>query len=481
MNTTRHEEEVIERKGHSFARTAVTDRSGSRTLEYFIPTFSPKKGNPAAMWGHKAHGSLDARDGRVAGRRLEEPMKTLRIAFSLLAVALIATGASFAFHHGGVAECIGCHSMHSGNQLAPSLLIGIDQSSTCLSCHIGDGGYHVATEATLVDDDGEYPLNLSPGGDFAYMKKDYSWSTGWGGPNVELGQTHGHNIIADDYGYVEDTENSDAPGGTFDADKLHCTSCHDPHGKYRRLADDTIVTTGKPIANSGSYDNSPPPTSEQAVGTYRLLAGKAYDAGSSITFDMDPFAAVVTSSYNRSEATTQTRVGYGKGIADWCTQCHDGMHTNTAPLLVHPVDQNIGSDIKGIYDLYQGSGDMGGQTSTAYLSLVPFAEDGKTYAQLATAADKDDNNLAGPATSDDVTCLSCHRAHASGFEYAVRWNPESELIVEGGKWPGNDNGSSSSYARGRTEAEMQQAYYDRPPDTFATYQRSLCNKCHAKD
>jgi hypothetical protein len=30
-------------------------------------------------------------------------------------------------------------------------------------------------------------------------------------------------------------------------------------------------------------------------------------------------------------------------------------------------------------------------------------------------------------------------------------------------------------------AETNAAYYDRPVTKFATYQRVLCNKCHAKD
>ena len=35
--------------------------------------------------------------------------------------------------------------------------------------------------------------------------------------------------------------------------------------------------------------------------------------------------------------------------------------------------------------------------------------------------------------------------------------------------------------RGRLAVETQAAYYDRPVTAFATYQRVLCNKCHAKD
>ena len=48
--------------------------------------------------------------------------------------------------------------------------------------------------------------------------------------------------------------------------------------------------------------------------------------------------------------------------------------------------------------------------------------------------------------------------------------------------PGTDTTSTvPQFARGRLGAETQAAYYDRPVTAFASYQRVLCNKCHAKD
>jgi hypothetical protein len=84
-------------------------------------------------------------------------------------------------------------------------------------------------------------------------------------------------------------------------------------------------------------------------------------------------------------------------------------------------------------------------------------------------------------------CLSCHRAHASGFLDMLRWEQEYEFItkVVGGvtSYGGTDVApTDNALSRGRTNAEKQASYYDRPAGTFfATYQRVLCNKCHAKD
>ena len=114
--------------------------------------------------------------------------------------------------------------------------------------------------------------------------------------------------------------------------------------------------------------------------------------------------------------------------------------------------------------------------------LVPFIENTGNYGTLASHAKNDDTYLAGPASSDRVACLSCHRAHATGWEYGLRWNMEGEFMVYNSLYPGTDTTPTvPQFARGRTGAETQAAYYDRPVTKFASYQRVLCNKCHAKD
>ena len=81
-----------------------------------------------------------------------------------------------------------------------------------------------------------------------------------------------------------------------------------------------------------------------------------------------------------------------------------------------------------------------------------------------------------------MSCLSCHRSHASGWRHGLRWNADGEFTTYDGAYPGTDSTPSvPQFARGRTGGETQAAYYDRPVTQFASYQRVLCNKCHAKD
>ncbi|MGE5198842.1 MAG: hypothetical protein ACM3H9_04320, partial [Rhodospirillaceae bacterium] len=368
---------------------------------------------------------------------------------------------------------------------------GIDQSSACLTCHqnesdTGPSSYHVSTiDAKLGP--GMSPLHRSPGGDFGWVKKTYT-----AGTIVEDGETHGHNIVAADFNYVADAENTTAPGGTFSSSQLTCTSCHDPHSSARRLSDGTYRTginlgqTAQPIIGSGSYDNSAMPGAGEAVGVYRILRGLG-DNSQGVTFT-GVAIAVAPSTYNRTEAVTQTRVAYGASgqntWGNWCATCHPAMHSANG--YVHPVDESLGSFVAANYNAYVMSGALNGSASTSYSSLVPFAEGTGDIATLQAHAKNDNSYLNGPTSSDKVMCLSCHRAHASGMMYGLRFDIEYEFMTKGGMYIGSDNplvtgGRAANQHRGRTIAEWQAAYYDRPATQFASYQRVLCNKCHAKD
>jgi predicted CXXCH cytochrome family protein len=414
-------------------------------------------------------------------------MKKLKLIFVIVVGALLTMGmgsVAYAFHSGGVAECGGCHSMHAPKAGGTFLLLGIDQSSTCLNCHqhAGDTGpssYHVSTaEADMPA--GSPPLQQDPGGDFGWLKKTYTYTIR-GTATTEDGQTHGHNIIAADFNYVQDTDFTTAPGGTYPSSQLACTSCHDPHGQSRILPNGTYSRTGGAIIGSGSYASSPDPSTlqpGQAIGVYRLLwgSGAVVDGVTFTNF----VSAVAPDSYNRSEASTQTRVAYGLGWGTWCSTCHPDIHST--PPYTHPVDQALGSTVAEIYGEYVKSGDLTGTPSQSYLSLVPFAQNTTVFADLAANAVSDNSKLSGPTADAQVMCLSCHRPHASGWENALRWNMEGEFMVYNSQWPGIDTTPTvPQFARGRTSQETQAAYYQRAPTLFASYQRVLCNKCHAKD
>lgn len=424
------------------------------------------------------------------------------------AVIFAATGSALAFHDGGVAQCDGCHTMHNSSGNAKMtvnnlptgtanayLLQGSDASSTCLKCHSSGGaspsGYRIATYPTPAA--GVAPVQMTPGGDFSWVQKAYNWVTSRGTNGSSVAERHGHNVVASDFSYVADSKLTTSPGGNYPASSLACSSCHDPHGKYRIMdaAGTTVATTGKPISHSGSYGELP--TASEAVGAYRILGGSGYlpksmAASPGLAFANNVPIAVAPSTYNRSEATTETRVAYGQNMSEWCANCHAGLHNDAYPTnLRHPAGNGakFSTDIVANYNSYKASGDLTGTIATAYTSMVPFEEGTSDLATLASHAVNDGSQTGGASTSNNVMCLSCHRAHASGWDSMTRWNMKSDYLTIAGEYPATDataaDAKKGEYSQGRTKAEVTATYYGKPATTYATYQRSLCNKCHAKD
>ena len=121
------------------------------------------------------------------------------------------------------------------------------------------------------------------------------------------------------------------------------------------------------------------------------------------------------------------------------------------------------------YNSYVATGDFTGAQATAYTALVPFERQETDKTILAAAV----TSTAGPDASDNVMCLTCHRAHASAFNNITRWDMTHELLAEG--YPTAANLTAMG-------AVADAAYYGRDIAVdFGDYQRSLCNKCHVKD
>jgi hypothetical protein len=438
-------------------------------------------------------------------------MKFLKIAVAAL---LAAVGVNaYAFHSGGVAECEGCHSMHNsfdgttnvtGRTFAQGtggyLLKANDQSGACLNCH-GAGttlsSYHVSTEG-INPYDSSTPAQMTPGGDFSWLKKTMQFSIR-NAPTENPGERHGHNIVAVDFGYAADSTLTVAPGGTYPAGTFGCHSCHDPHGRYRRDAAGAQAATGLPIWNSGSYNSSANPIAGvSAVGVYRILGGAGYQPKSlsgSFSFANPAPDAVVASSYNRSEATAQTGIAYGFNTSEWCANCHTGMlqasYTSGMAGLRHPAGNgaDLTADVVANYNAWVRSGVMTNVTpGAAFSTLAPFEIGSQDYTVLKplarTAANYTAQYMPAATTSNNVSCLSCHRAHATGFESMLRFFYLNEFMTvadSGNAAIYDSNATEGKINYGYSQAQQQRAYYERPATVFGPYARSYCNKCHAKD
>ena len=397
--------------------------------------------------------------------------------FLAAAAGLLALSAApaMAFHDGGVANCAGCHSMHNSAEnpasvkviaadgsfgtvaAAPTenLLKGSDASSTCLNCHQGTvGSYHVFSTTAA---------NVKEGGDFGWLQKQYM--AGRTGTTPYAGDNAGHNIVAADFGLTVDATNATAPGSTlaYSSALLGCTSCHDAHGQVHN----GTAGGGKPAEVSGSYGDAIAPGETQA--NFRLLGDSDYEAGG---FDTDNFAFSNDAPIALANSSSGTKTRYGSGMSEWCANCHDAYYNNTpdAALSKHPTSVPLaanGYDVN--YNAYVATGDFTGVQATAYNDMVPFETGAVDQADLVAATV---NTTAGPVAGAQVMCLSCHRAHASAFNNAGRWDFTASLLAESANYVTAD------------DLSMTKAYYADGVAVDMTAnptQRSLCNKCHVQD
>jgi len=441
-------------------------------------------------------------------------MKLIKLSF-IIAIAVMAiigvSTTSYAFHAGGVASCESCHTMHnslnngvmSGTKTTTAgaagtanpagsvayLLRGTDQSSTCLNCHEGPSlsSYHVSTDnATILAAANRAPVNRGPGGDFGWLRAAANTTT-----SVSTSNRRGHNIVALDFGYAADTQNTYAPGGSYLASQLNCISCHNPHSQLRRTSTDgsaalvkpAIGTNAYPIVASGSATAAASVTAP--VGVYRFLRGAGADQAPkstpAVVFAADPPVVISPSTYNRSEGASDTHVAYGSGMSAWCANCHAAFYDSVGDSNIgnaghpHPTNKAIGATMAANYNAYIGSGNLSNATN-GYSSLVPVEQGTTDYAALATAATNTQN--AGTYTAADanakVMCLSCHRAHATGFQNMARFNIAGNTTAS--------NGTDYALASGLAgTAGTLAAYYERPATQFGASTKQLCNKCHNKD
>jgi hypothetical protein len=336
----------------------------------------------------------------------------------LLAATLLAV-VSLAFHDGGVASCGGCHVMHEGTVVpgpgagTGALLILDNPSDICLTCHATSAGAVLGSSPLA-------PPAERGAGNFVFLLEDNLNDGPDGLLNPILGDAAGHSIVAPSRGLVRDRRNAVSPGGTFPADQLGCTSCHDPHG------------------NSN----------------FRMLngVGPVQDGLFSFTRDAPDATGIAL---NGSPEGNANHTAYHGGVNDWCSNCHGAFHDTGLPGFEHPFDQQMG-DTANQYNRYEGDDNpTTGDVSSSYLAAVPFEH--ATGSRGIRRPDRTTTSTEGPLGVSRVMCLSCHRAHASSAPYAGRWDFNVSLLQE-------DGVVSGSYAI---------------PDPYGSQnQGTLCTKCH---
>ena len=308
---------------------------------------------------------------------------------AMVGVIALATGIleSGAFHSNVDAGCNACHIMHAsqdGQDLGPNPKLMTVGGGCLEACH-----GQIEQGPSVLDGSTELP-----GGNYSFSAADPATghNPGSGSSTIPIDPIHGL---------------TPPGGGGIILDNWSCNSCHDTYGgfEYRLLRKDP-----------GHLDND--------------LDGViiATEEHKSQIWDRDSLANVDQSDTNHNVYITETISDKEVGFGRWCAACHpdfhgadksdpevgDGeywiRHPTAVPMYTEGGNINVISIVEAFgnsYDYEYPLETMNGQANTSNNWILSESEDG-------------------------ITCLTCHKAHASEYPDALRWDNSQEEELEPG-------------------------------------------------
>ncbi|MBI2932453.1 MAG: cytochrome c3 family protein [Planctomycetes bacterium] len=327
---------------------------------------------------------------------------------AIAALFLVGSVPAFAqkFHEPGNLVCTQCHTLHNsenGAAIDPAGpnhgLLKAELTDLCLSCH------DTAGSNALMSWGGSTPpkvkgtvTNELPGGNFSY-----SFAT----------PSNGHSPMGT--GFNEPTLTV-APGGTvnggYPRTELECTSCHGPHGVNSGIPSGYTFEYRNLKKRMGNFGATPAIT----LGTSTEVTNSVIGSGDGDEADI--VTAGAAADQNAAIGATNHNVYKGE-MGKWCGSCHSntddvgtGFHgttltdPDTADLVAvewsrHPTGTAFRTSFATAY---------GANSNFAY-PIVTTAAAASTTAEWPVVA-----------AESFVFCLSCHKAHASEYPNALRWD-----------------------------------------------------------
>jgi hypothetical protein len=303
-------------------------------------------------------------------------MNVSRIKYLVLAVSLISFDAGFCgeWHTAGSLRCEDCHIQHASEKGQPLpggpfvyLLRKTTINELCLSCHDG-------TDPTAPD-------VLAPVQMYASTPTRESGAGYFSPAGVANAQGH-------DLGLVTTIPLQ----GAAHTAQLTCASCHAVHGNgnYRNLLTD-------PAGDSSIVE---------------IIKGT--DVFTEFSPDVPPTTVGSVAAYNSGN------IAYVSNFSTWCSSCHDQLRLNNASTPPahfngHPTDVSLNTFLTTRHTdpahWVSGTGEGFPAAQPGGIPRVPY---------LSLQA-RDLLSARTPRESDQVFCLSCHKAHGSANKKALLW------------------------------------------------------------
>ena len=302
-------------------------------------------------------------------------------------------------------QCANCHTMHysqHGGVLSEWGTKGPYQNllvNSCVGCHTGVNDGTNTIPYVFSESEPTYGTNTLAGGNFYWVAHGCDEC--------------GHNVT-DIPGVNQDSNFSQTPG--FVSGKT-CSSCH---------GSGNMVLTKCIFCHDPKHhgDDSGPVAGDDEEVKYRFLSFTAFHPytfqqgsynfyGVAGIEDGDWEYTVSSSDHNEycGAASSGDYSGASHSISRYCAACHWGFYgENTEHWIRHPSDYVLPNS--GEYANY-----------ITYNPLAPIARLESTLTGMTVAS-----STVTPG-EDQVSCLSCHRPHASPYPDILRWNYQG--------WPGS--------------------------------------------
>jgi hypothetical protein len=357
-------------------------------------------------------------------------MKRIMMSLIILVAVIMVFGYAYALQ----GPCVTCHTMHNSqdgqpmNFFVPPATIGSPVPNglllrgTCLGCHAQNTGARIVTIGTAgIPQVLHTDTTDLAGGNFTYVATGPTDSKGHNVLNIAPQDV---TLLNNPPGYLLDYD----PASTdFDTtQRLRCAGRNGCHGN-RDQNDEYVAVRGGhhtndsilkfPTINDTAQGGGPGGSDITKTGlSYRFL----YNVHGGEVSDWQNSASDHHNEYKGAIFATRTSQAWTDitTISDLCAECHgkfhaSGLDVNNSgiggpvpgnPWLRHPTDAVIPNT--GEYASY-----------TAYSITAPVGR--QTIPSAITSS-------VSPS-SDVVTCLSCHGAHATNFADILRWDYTNTL------------------------------------------------------
>ena len=326
--------------------------------------------------------------------------------------------------------CSNCHTMHysqHGSVLAAWGSGGPYQYlliNDCIGCHSNSSGNATIVNGTpmvLTSSAPAYPPDGSSSSTLA--GGNFYWLVNGNGSYDK--DTLGHNVT-DIPGVDKDGNNGNsAPGGT------NCATCHDTNLLTPQTHSGRTYSGCEFCHNVKHHADDSSTVVGETGGWFRFLNFCSYHPS---TYQPDGFVGVKgieASDWEQNPSSTGHNEYQGASgsdtshsISQYCAVCHGDFHDKpgessdtggSSPWLRHPTDYAIPNSGEYAY-AFGASGGTG-----TYDPLVPISRPDMTSFTAVSSQVR--------IGTDQVQCLSCHRAHGSPYPYMLRWDYKS--------WPGS--------------------------------------------